>query len=128
MSMTKDTDMTPEMEAALDRLLAEARDLEPGPSDAFLNRVLADAATAAPPAMAPERQTRPRTGGLAALLGSIGGWQGVAAVAASALIGIGLGYGGTELGLPFLADMATVADPASETFEFETIDITALEL
>ena len=128
--MTDGKKLTPEMDAELDRLLAEARDLEPGPSDAFLTRVLEDAALAAPPAPAAPPVVAPpaRRGVLHLVLAGLGGWQGAVAVAASALIGIGIGYSSPDLlaDLPFLAETEVATDDAD--LGFDTFDITSLDL
>lgn len=131
--MSDEKNLTPEMDAALDRLLKEARDHEPGPSDAFLNRVLEDAAAMVPPApvaVPPVAEVPARRGFLEAVLAGLGGWQGAVAVAASALIGIGLGYSSPDLAanLPFLAGAEAEVVPDDADLGFDTFDITSLDL
>lgn len=73
----------------LDDLLAEARATRAEPSDALLARVLADAE-----AVARERaRPRPalRAGWLHALAAALGGWPALGGVAASLVLGLGVG-------------------------------------
>ncbi len=71
----------------LDDLLAEARGLRPRPSDDLMARILADAEAARPESPRPMARTRWRTPFLAAL----GGWPALGALAASVVVGLGLG-------------------------------------
>lgn len=86
------TDMTgPLDEAALDALLAEARETPAALPDALTARMLADAeaaqnARAAPPAAAPRRRGR-----LARAFAGIGGWPALAGFATATVAGVWIG-------------------------------------
>lgn len=87
--------MTSAEDAALARFFADARAREPLPGADVLGRILEDAATVS--AGSPERaghQRQPRWS-LRRLLEPVGGWGGAGALAASAILGIGVGLSGS---------------------------------
>ena len=61
------------------------------PSEALIARILADAAQAAPAVTAPGIAPVRRQGLLQAAIEALGGWRPAGAVAASAVVGLGLG-------------------------------------
>ncbi|MRH19502.1 dihydroorotate dehydrogenase [Rhodovulum strictum] len=78
----------------LEALFSAARTDRPEPSAALLARVMADAmaeaeARAAP---APAPRARPTRGGLARILGLIGGWPAMGGLATAGLMGVWIGY------------------------------------
>ncbi|MDH3262385.1 MAG: dihydroorotate dehydrogenase [Paracoccaceae bacterium] len=84
---------TPERaEAMLEEALglARAEAARPAP-EAFLARVLADAAREAPPAPAQARAAPPRLGRLAAALAALGGWPALGGLATAGVAGLWLG-------------------------------------
>ncbi|HEU0223692.1 MAG TPA: hypothetical protein VFR34_15975 [Paracoccaceae bacterium] len=84
------------IDAELDALFAEARAAHPPLSEAFLARVLADAAqVTAERATARVLPFRPRRR-FARLLEPLGGWQAAAALAACALAGFWVGFSGPD--------------------------------
>lgn len=76
-------------EPDLDALLAEARALRPRPSDDLMARILADADAARPVPAASRPAARPRW--MAPFLTALGGWPALGALAASVVLGLGLG-------------------------------------
>lgn len=80
----------------LDDLLAQARDLRPRPSEALMARIMADAEAEAParePAAPRGAAADPaRTGRLRAWAELLGGWPALGGLAASAVLGLGLGF------------------------------------
>lgn len=102
----------------LDDLLAEARALEPRPSDDLMARILADA-EAARPAVA-----RPLARRLT-LVATLGGWPALGALAASVLLGLGLGVW-QPLALPDLAG-ALGGDPVSVDLGLDADPLTLLD-
>jgi hypothetical protein len=98
-----------------------ARAAEPGPSMAFLNAVLADAASVAAARAASVQAVPARRRGrrldLAGWLRPLGGWVGATALAGCAALGFVAGALGTGAGLaePFLAPEAASLDLASES-------------
>ncbi|WP_205910832.1 hypothetical protein [Paroceanicella profunda] len=98
----------------LDALFAEARRAEPGPSEAFYARILADAAEVAAARAAPPRPVAAAAPGpdlLARIAGLFGGWRAVAGLAACAALGFWVGFAGPDslTDLPVL-DTITGAD------------------
>jgi hypothetical protein len=83
-------------EGWLDDLLADARDLRPPPSEALLARILADAEAEAPVRARPRAAARGAGPGplraLGALAEFLGGWPALGGLAASAVLGLGLGW------------------------------------
>ena len=76
----------------LERFFEAGRAAAPAPSEALLERVLAEAqAQQAPRAQTPARPAAAR-GAWAGLLAALGGWPAVTALAAVAVAGIWLGY------------------------------------
>lgn len=75
----------------LDDLLADARATRAEPSDALLARVLADAEAVARERARPSAAPAPTAGWLAALAAALGGWPALGGVAASLVLGLGLG-------------------------------------
>lgn len=82
----------------------------------LLFSVLADAKAVQPRAPAPKQSW------LTGLLDMLGGWQGAAAMAASLLVGIGLGAGdpASGFGVPGFADLQTLI--TSDLAEVDSID------
>jgi hypothetical protein len=103
-------------EGALAPFFAAARGAPPAPEPALIAAILADAEAAMP--------RRPSRSLLAPLLDLLGGWRGAGAVAASALIGFGIGLSGSGM-LPedpaaWLTGgdvLATLADPVAPLFD-----------
>ena len=86
--------MTVMQDDELDRLLAAAATAAPQPSDALLQRVLADALALKPQQQPPLRNPaapRARASRLARLLGAIGGGPALAGIGSAAAFGIVLG-------------------------------------
>jgi hypothetical protein len=108
-------------EGALGPFFAAARAAAPAPEPALIAAILADAEAAMP--RRPSRRRASRNV-LAPVLEMLGGWRGAGAVAASALIGFGIGLSGSGL-MPegpavWLADgdlLATLADPVAPLFD-----------
>lgn len=77
----------------LDQLLALAARTAPQPSDALMERVLADALSLQPQAPALRPAAAPdRAGFLTRLIGAIGGGPVIAGLGTAAVFGIALGY------------------------------------
>ncbi len=77
----------------LDRLLAQAARTAPQPSDALMQRVLADALALQPQAAALRPPAPPaRAGLLTRLIGAIGGGPALAGLGTAAVFGTVLGY------------------------------------
>lgn len=90
---------------ALERLFAAGR-AGPQPTDDFMARILADAAQqAAPLPQAPRR----RSGVLATLLASIGGWPAAAGMATAAATGVWLGFSSPDLVDSYVGAAGSVA-------------------
>ncbi|WP_118135379.1 hypothetical protein [Oceanicella sp. SM1341] len=109
----------------LEALFAEARAAEPGPSEAFLARVLGDAADVAAERAAPARPPAPAPRGslVTRLAGAFGGWRAVAGLAACAAVGFWVGFAGPDAvtDLPVLdtltgADMTLAYEQTSSEF------------
>lgn len=81
----------PDRDDAVDALFAEARVLRIEPSEALMARVLADAMTEQPKAVAVV-PVRPRGGWLAGLADLFGGFGGLAGVGGAAVAGLVLGF------------------------------------
>jgi hypothetical protein len=101
-------------EGALAAFFAAARAAPLAPEPALIAAILADAEAAMP--------RRPSRNLLAPLLDLLCGWRGAGAVAASALIGFGIGFSGVELQDPaaWLTGgdvLATLADPVAPLFD-----------
>jgi hypothetical protein len=106
----------------LDDLLALAARARPDPSPALIERVLADALAAQPPAPAPvpPRRRQPLLGRLA---GAFGGGPVLAGVCSTVLLGLTVGYLN-----PGAADYLTGGLVASDTLDlFPTADVLATE-
>ncbi len=105
-------------EGPLGPFFAAARAAAPAPDPALIAAILADAEVAMPRPPSRNRSV------LAPVLEMLGGWQGAGAVAASALIGFGIGLSGNGL-VPedpavWLAGgdvLATLADPVAPLFD-----------
>jgi hypothetical protein len=119
MNPEKDATMTDDPrseEGALAPFFAAAGASAPAPEPALIAAILADAEAAMP--------RRPSRNPLAPLLEVLGGWRGAGAVAASALIGFGIGLSGSGL-VPedpavWLTGgdvLATLADPVAPLFD-----------
>ncbi|WP_132693181.1 hypothetical protein [Rhodovulum steppense] len=78
----------------IEALFAAARTDRPEPSAALLARVMADAMAEAEAraASAPAPRARPTGGGLARILGLIGGWPAMGGLATAGLMGVWIGY------------------------------------
>jgi hypothetical protein len=105
-------------EGALAPFFAAARDAVPAPEPRLVAAILADAEAAMP------RRAGRAPNPLAPLLDLLGGWRGAGAVAASALIGFGIGLSGggpvPEDPAAWLAGddvLATLADPVAPLFD-----------
>jgi hypothetical protein len=105
-------------EGALAPFFAAARAAAPAPEPTLIAAILADAEAAMP------RGRRPGRNPLAPLLDLLGGWRGAGAVAASALIGFGIGLSGSgpvpEDPAAWLTGgdvLATLADPVAPLFD-----------
>jgi hypothetical protein len=107
-------------EAALRPFFAAARAAEPPVRTDFLTAILADAAAVRRTAPPPPAAAAPRR------LAAIGGWRGLAALAASAAVGFWLGTTGA---LPVdegaMAETAAVAESAGPVADF--FDLAAAE-
>jgi len=91
--MTKKLNMTPEMDAELDALFAQARDEAPVPSADLLARLAQDAAqTQASFGRVVEAPLAPRMSWWAHLIDDIGGLPAMGGLVASACVGIYLGF------------------------------------
>lgn len=111
-------------EQALDALFYDAATDQSPPSDAFLGRVLADAATIGASYLPePEAPKPERSPGFWRSFG----WPGASFIAASALLGVGFGYAGPDslLELSSLAGIETVL--TTETLDafdvYQTTDV-----
>lgn len=120
-------------DAFLDDYFAAANTAEPGPDEALIMRVLGDAADiSATRADATAPQERPGLWSrLSERLSLIGGMGGAMTVAASAVMGIMVGYGGGDTiatlpGLSVLSDSA-IYDDAMDLFGATSFDISGLE-
>lgn len=80
------------MQDDLDDLLARAAQRPVLPSEALMNRVLADALARQPQASAPVPRPAPRPGVLARLSGLFGGPPVLAGLGTAAVFGLALGY------------------------------------
>jgi len=98
------------MQDDLDDLLAEAARRPVVPSDALMNRVLADALALQPAAPATRRTTAVQSGFLARLAGLFGGPPALAGLGTAAIFGLALGYLNPTTTLDYLT--GTSADTA----------------
>ncbi len=119
--MTKPDPLTPEEEIALRALLDEARSQEAAPSDAFLARVLEDAAqVAADNAVVRDTPTEAGALGLLDRLGRMfrgfGGLPGASVMTASVLFGLAFGYTGPDS----LFELTGFSDAAGVVSELDT--------
>jgi hypothetical protein len=95
MTMTDRRELDPE--GGLDAFFDAARAHPPAPSDAFLERVMADAVAvdaARGQSVAPANPRR----GLRDLLSSIGGWPALAGLATATMAGLWIGYAAPDIG------------------------------
>lgn len=76
----------------LDRLLAAAARQAPTPSEALMERVLADALALQPQTPAFQAKTAPQPGLMAWLAGLFGGPPALAGLGTAAILGLALGY------------------------------------
>jgi hypothetical protein len=77
----------------LDRLLATAAQTAPTPSEALMNRVLADALGLQPAALTPRQAAdAPRPGLWSRLVDALGGPPALAGLGTAAVFGVALGY------------------------------------
>lgn len=117
-------------DAFLGTYFADARAAAPGPDADLVARVLADAASAHP-AAAHAPTPIGLWARLAGMFNPVGGFAGASVVAASALLGITIGYGGPDavLTLPGIGDLAggSVYEDALELMGSTSLDISALE-
>jgi hypothetical protein len=105
----------------IDALFAEAKAQEGNVSDAFLARVLADAADVAAERAVPVTYARPepKRGFFAGMSEAIGGWRGGMALTASAVAGLYFGFADpvgvdTVSGLASSLSGATVSDTEAD--------------
>jgi len=109
------TEMRKDEDTVLDLFFAEARQMAPEPSAAFLGRVLADAEAmqagflAAPAQPAVTRAAR--FGVLGTLLALFGGWGGLGGMATAAVAGVWIGFAGSGT----LAQVTGYATTTTET-------------
>ncbi len=91
----KEFDLDPALEAELEALFAEARDMAPDPSDALLARIEADAAALQPlPARrvsATMPASAPTGGGWFGFDLGLGGWSSLGGLTAALVVGFGIG-------------------------------------
>ncbi len=127
--MARDDDPVTEAhdEAALAPFFAAARRAEPPPPVHLLSAILADAAAAQAarsPAAEPGRRTPP--GRAVRLAAPVGGWRGVAALAACAALGFWLGLAG-EISIDGATVSAGTAVAESDDPVGEFFDLAAME-
>ena len=103
------TDKQPLSDRELDALLAAARRETPEPSNSLMAAVLSDAADVAASRRPASNARRTGPGRFAAFVSGIGGWQGVATVAASGVLGLWVGYSDLS-DLPLVGDLELRVD------------------
>ncbi len=119
-------------DAELDALFSEARAVSGAPTSDLMARVLADAASMQPPepqavVHAAVHTASAKTGLMAQLLASLGGWAGLASLSAATVAGVWIGVAGPEtLTDPLFAVLGT--ESAFEAFDgASSFDFTAFE-
>lgn len=109
----------------LDRFFAEAKTGMPEMPMALMAGILGDAADVSAARAVPQVLVE-RRGWLRALLAPIGGWPAMAAIAASAVIGVSAGYSGTDTleSLPGMgALVSSISDDPLDDFGFGYTDV-----
>lgn len=120
------SDTHPEDDDMIEAHFAAARAREPEPSQDLISRVLADAATLMPAAVPPKRSSSRLN--LWSLLAPLGGLGGVAALTASAVVGIGIGYGTPDsAGVWSIIELGQTQSDALDFFGTDTFEMSDLE-
>ena len=110
----------------LDAMFEAAKSHEPGPSADLLGRILADAAEQAPSPADAVPAAQPAPGILDQLGQMFGGWRGAAALTASAMLGLWIGYA-DPTGLQSDTLGMDVFDTTEQTLTFDP-DETSLDV